>query len=225
MKRVLFLVVVLSLLAVPSYGQIRLENSDFPPAKSNSPKPNLPSQHTLLDKLQHQPDFTADEVRFSGNRESTTSMAHRSRVITKKAKHGCYYRTESINEVTFSAVKGAKLLYTPNNNQFTTLMAKFTKWYAQAPETEIWFQRTDLVLEEVGHDEVSGHNCTKIKVTAPQSSEPTTIVFLYMAEDLQNLVVSTQIQQGDIQTAYILSNITLGAKPELFQLAGLPPCN
>lgn len=220
MARLLFLMIALGLIAVPSYSQLRIDNSNFAAAK-----PSLPSPQALLDKLRHQPDFTADEVRFSGNRESTTSMAHRSRVITKKAKHGCYYRADSLSEVTFSSVKGAKLLYTSANSRFTPVTAASTSWYEQAPETEAWLQRPGLVLEEVGHDEVSGHNCTKIKVTAPQSSESTTVVFLYMAEDLQNLVISTQIQQGDRQTAYILSNITLEVKTELFQLAGLPPCD
>lgn len=181
---------------------------------SGSVQAQATSPRELLAK---QPDFVAEEIIFSAEEHGAHGHVSGHELLFKKAKKGKFYRTDTGVAVFFEdATKAADGF-----------------WFEGAQYAELFARKEGVRFEFAGTERVQGHECTKIKATreAKQSkaeqeakrSKPDEeeVVYFYLAKDLRNLVIATQVFTPRRKTSYVLRNISFDVPAALFKDA--PP--
>jgi len=185
------------------------------------------NDHYPRELLLKQPDFTAEEIvsEFEPARGGYS-------LAIKFAKKGEYYRRESDIMVDFDKFGQPTIRYWRPARIFVPPSKDNTppKWYEHAANPEIFAKTEGISFEDAGAEVVNGRECLKVKATkqgaAPTSEEAKEVVILYVAKDLQNLVIKTEISLVDRKRTSFLRNISFDVPDELFKvLARYKPSN
>lgn len=192
---------------VPTNKQISNQTS-----KPTSPRELLASQ----------PDFVADEILFSAEKRGSLGFASGHRLVFKKAKKDEYYRLDT----------GVVIVYTDAGNRSFKYDAKRKKleldtepdaeedWYEGADNPMFFSKKQGVKFEVVGTEKIQEHDCTKIRATkedAIAKDGETEEVYFYVAKDLKNLVLATEILLPNRRTSYILTNVSFNVPATLFK--------
>lgn len=174
----------------------------------------------LRNLLLDQPDFTGEESeRFS---EEHVIKELRGFITTYNvAKIGVTYRRERALVISHERPNESALLLYPRSRE-----------YVESPSLGIWFEKAaspsllaaeqgkNLVYVNLGDEELDGHRCMRIQVSTINRSdkdvEPTRVVY-YLAKDLRNLVIRTDVVDFLGTTTYIVRNISFAVNKELFR--------
>jgi hypothetical protein len=168
-----------------------------------------------------QPDFTAEEnERYSEeHRIKEVRGINASYSVVKK---GSTYRRDRAVVIIYSRPDQPALLFYPRSREYLEsprLGDSFGN--AASPGLLATEEGAKLVFESLGDEQVDGHRCLKIQVSMPEeaakSSTPTRVVY-YLAGDLRNLVIRTDLIGFFGTTTYTLKNISFDVPNNLFRM-------
>ena len=171
--------------------------------------------------LNDQPDFMAEE---SERISQEHKIAELKGITTSYgvSKKGFTYRRDRAVVISYERPHEAALLFYPRSRE-----------YVESPRSGVWFENApspgllaseegaNLLFESLGDEQLDGHKCLKVQVSlrkeVDKSSPPTKVVY-YLATDLRNLVIRTDVIDVLGTTTYMLRNISFDVPKELFKI-------
>jgi hypothetical protein len=174
------------------------------------------SPDSLRALLINQPDFTAEEnLRFSEEK------------LIKELKGFSTSYSVSKKGSTYRRDRGVVISY-ERPDQPAVLVYPRSREYVESPRLGIWFEDaaspgllatqdpTSLVFERAGDSEVNGHRCLKVQLS--NKNDTSTRVIYYVASNLRNLVIQTELIDLFRTKICTLKNISFDVSRELFVL-------
>lgn len=168
-----------------------------------------------------QPDFRAEESERFSEKHLIAELRGFS-TSYRVAKKGLTYRRDRDMVIGYGRSDEPSLLLYPRSRE-----------YVESPHLGVWFenaaspsllaaeQGANLLFESLGDEQLDGRRCLKIQVSMPKeaakSSMPTKVVY-YLASDLRNLVIRTDLIDMLGTTIYTLKNISFDVPDELFRV-------
>jgi hypothetical protein len=191
--------------------------------QSTSPSANEGSVATYTrELLAKQPDFVAEEILFSAERRAGMGFASGHQLLFKKAKQGELYRRDTGMVVTYFDSENRTLRYDEKSKKLEELNDGNQRddWYDGAENPEYFARKKGIIYSVVGTEKVSDQECVKIKATkegaVSQGEDKEEAVYFYVAKDMQNLVIATEIFLPNRRTSHVLRNISFKLPDGLF---------
>lgn len=159
---------------------------------------------TPRELLAKQPDFVAEEIIFSVEEHGPHGHVSGHELASRKAKKGKFYRTDTGVATFFEdATKPGGGL-----------------WFEGAQYAESFAGKEGIKFEFAGTERVREYECIKVKATRDTKEKKPVedeVVYFYVAKDLRNLVIATQVFTPKRKTTYVLRNISFDIPAGLFK--------
>lgn len=160
--------------------------------------------------LLNQPDFMADLRFFVAHRVSGHGFAHR---LVRK---GNRYREESEFWIFVGELGKPSARLFPGTKTYDDYVPPHGGSLDNPPiNPAVVAQQNDVTFTALGTIVIDGHRCVKIEVR--RKDKPDTYYF-YVARDLKNLVIATQLLQPNRNTVQKLTNISLEVPDSLVHI-------
>lgn len=180
------------------------------------------NQRHLRELLANQPDFVADEILFSAEKRGSLGFASGHRLVFKRAKKDEYYRLDTGVVIVYTDAGNRSFKYDARRKKLELDTEPDAKedWYEGANNPSFFSKKQGVKFEVVGTEKIQEHECTKIRATkegAVVKNGETEEVYFYVAKDLKNLVLATEILLPNRRTSYVLTNISFDVPATLFK--------